>query len=187
MALQWGSSHPLTFHIPQKKLVRYVTALQVGGHVPMVTSHLWLSEWQHTYFMNAITIHARVILHTELWQKVTNEHDTGEWVLIGQTRVHLDPRIGYVAISSPSLLKFVTECGLTIINTRLKSTSTKYMPVTTTSCLKLITNQSDHKFIAHSMARVQSTWSTEFCYKGWDVNSIYREMHYRRRSCINKY
>jgi len=44
----------------------YVTALQVGGHVPMVTSHLWLSEWQHPYFMNAITIHARVILHTEL-------------------------------------------------------------------------------------------------------------------------
>jgi len=25
---------------------------------------------------------------------------------------------------------------------------------------------SDHKFIANSKARVQSTWSTEFCYKG---------------------
>jgi len=32
------------------------------------------------------------------------------------------------------------------------------MPVTTTRCLKLFTNQSDHKVIAHSMARVQSTW-----------------------------
>jgi len=41
----------------------YVTTLQVGGHVPMVTSHLWLSEWQHPYFMNAIT---SVVLHTEL-------------------------------------------------------------------------------------------------------------------------
>jgi len=41
----------------------YVTALQAGGHVPMVTSHLLLSEWQHPYFMNTITIHARVIPH----------------------------------------------------------------------------------------------------------------------------
>jgi len=34
-----------------KGLVMYVTALQVGGHVPMVTSHLWLSEWQHPSWM----------------------------------------------------------------------------------------------------------------------------------------
>ena len=53
----------------------YVTTLQVGGHVPIVTSHLWLSEWQHPYFMNAITIHNTI--HTELWQMVTNERVTG--------------------------------------------------------------------------------------------------------------
>ena len=57
----------------------YVTTLQVGGHVPIVTSHLWLSEWQHPYFMNAITIHNTI--HTELWQMVTNERVTGEAVI----------------------------------------------------------------------------------------------------------
>ena len=36
----------------------------------MVTSHLWWSEWQHPYFMNAITMHARVIPHYYYYYRV---------------------------------------------------------------------------------------------------------------------
>ena len=54
------AAHYIPFPHSTKGLV--CAAFQVGGHVSMVTSHLWLSVQEHPYLMNAITIHA--IAHT---------------------------------------------------------------------------------------------------------------------------